>query len=239
MLHKIFFPCLVFFILSGCVVSKKKYDALMLEKNQLSGQLDDKRTENEKLSSDLKSAISDYESMRYNLKKSNALMSDEVSDLMIKVTELQTQSEALNTQLKETLSAYKSNQQSGLQTSQALEKAQKQLAQLKRDTAGLHYSIKLAKERNNLIRKELSTSKEQLGNSHQKLKTIQEQAVKDQNKLAALEQHLIAQKETVESISKSFIALRKQLLSAKSNNEAIDPNKNNHIDRIARLLGHY
>jgi chromosome segregation ATPase len=158
---------------------------------------------------------------------------------MIKVTDLQTQSEALNTQLKQTLSAYKSNQQSGLQTSQALENAQKQLAQLKRDTAGLHYSIKLAKERNTLIRNELSASKEQLGNTHQKLKATQEQAVKDQTKLSALEQQLIAQKETVESISKAFIELRKQLLSAKSNNETIDPNKNAHIDRIARLLGHY
>ncbi len=226
-------------IFSGCVVSKKKYEALLSEKNHLSKNLDEKNVENSKLSSDLKSAVADYEKVRYDLSKSNAIKSDEVSDLMIQSTTFQKKIDELNKQLNIIQSDYKYNKQSALKTSEQLQSVKKQLTQLQRDTASLRYSIKLAKSRNEMVQKEYTESREKYNTLYFNYSEVKDDVQKKDIQLKSLEQQLIGQKETVESISKAFISLRKELLTAKSKNTPINPNKNSHIDKIAKLLGHY
>ncbi len=239
MLRNIFLVIITLSIFSGCVVSKKKYEALLSEKSQLENNLDEKISENKKLNSDLKSAVADYEKVRYSLSKSNAIKSDEVSDLMIQSTAFQKKIEELNEQLKSVQSDFKYNKQSALKTSEQLQTVKKQLTQLQRDTASMHYSIKLAKSRNEMVQKEYSESREKYNTLYTDYSKVKEDAQKKELQLKSLEEQLIGQKETVESISKAFISLRKQLLAAKVSNTPIDPNKNSHIDKIAKLLGHY
>lgn len=61
----------------------------------------------------------------------------------------------------------------------------------------------------------------------------------NKQKLAAFEQQLVRNKEKMEAISTALIELRKELLSAQSAGKSIDPNKNKHIDKMAKELGHY
>ena len=238
MINKLFLFIISLFIFSACV-SKKKYNDVLMEKDHLSKQLRDKKEENKKLSSDLESAVADYENMRYKLGKSNAIKSDEVSDLIVKSSEMQATIDNLNDQLKNIKDDLNYNKQNALKTAEDLDLVKKQILQLKRDTAGLHYSINLAKERNEMLNKELVQIKEKYNTLFSDFSTYKDEAQKKDLKLKSLEKQLISQKHTIESISNAFIGLRKQLLTAKTNNEAIDPNKNSYIDKIAKLLGHY
>ncbi len=239
MLYKLFLFIISIFVFTGCVVSKKKYEALLLEKNHLSKNLDDKTTENKKLTSDLESAVADYDKVRYSLSKSNAIKSDEVSDLMIKTTAFQTKIDELNNQLNDIRNDFKYNKQTALKTSEQLQKVKQQLTQLQKDTASLHYSINLAQGRNELIQKEFSETKQKYNSLYSDYSNNKEEIQKKDIQLKSLEEQLISQKETIESISRTFINLRKQLLSAKTDNKPIDPNKNANINKIAKLLGHY
>ena len=239
MLHKIFLFIFSLFIFSGCIVSKKKYEALLSEKDHLSKNLDEKTTENRKLTSDLESATADYEKVRYSLSKSNAIKSDEVSDLMIQTTTFQGKIDELNKQLNNIQSDFKYNKQTALKTSEQLQIVKKQLIQLQRDTASLHYSIKLAKNRNELVQKEFSETNDKYNTLYIDYSSLKKDIQKKDIQLQSIEEQLINQKETIESISKAFISLRKQLLTAKSNNTALDPNKSSDISKIAKLLGHY
>lgn len=239
MLRKIFLFIITLSIFSGCVVSKKKYEALLSEKNHLSKNLHKKTAENKKLSSDLESAVADYEKVRYSMSKSNAIKSDEVSDLMIKSTAFQEKIDELNKQLNDIQSDFKYNKQSAQKTAEQLKSAKKQLIELQRDTASLHYSIKLAKDRNEMVQKEYSESREKYNTLYSDFSKVKSEAQKTDIQLKSLEKQLISQKETMESISKAFISLRKQMLTAKSNNKPLDPNKNSDINKIAKLLGHY
>ena len=239
MLRKIFLFIITLTIFSGCVVSKKKYEALLSEKNHLSKNLDKKTSENIKLTSDLESAVSDYEKVRYSLSKSNAIKSDEVSDLMIQSTAFQEKIDKLNKKLNDIQSDFKYNKQSAQKTSEQLKTAKKQLIVLQRDTASLRYSIKLAKERNEMVQKEYTKSREKYNTLYSDYSNVKSEVQKNEVQLKSLEEQLISQKETVESISKAFISLRKQLLTAKANNKPLDPNKSSDINKIAKLLGHY
>ncbi|TAJ13178.1 hypothetical protein DMA11_09765 [Marinilabiliaceae bacterium JC017] len=225
--------------LNACVVSKKKYEALMLEKNQLSTQLDEKTTENSTLKSNLESSISDYEEMKYELNKSNALKSDELSDLLIQMTSLRKESEELNEKLKNTLQKYKAKEENNAQTTEELEHSIHQLRKLQKDTASLQYSLKLAKERNDMMRSELQKVKEQSNNNYKKRAQLEKDLNAQIAKLSTIESQLVKNKSTMDDISKAFIDLRKEMLSAKSKNKSLDPNKNKQIDKIAKLLGHY
>ncbi len=239
MLHKIFLLIVPVFLLSGCVVSKKKYEALLSEKNSISDQLKDKKAENKKLESDLKSAVADYEDMKYKLSRSNAIKSDDISDIMIQATALQDKVDELTAELNKMKSDLKYNKNSYQKTSEDLQKTKTQLLSLQKDTAGLHYSIKLARDRNDMLTKELSATKQKYNDLYADYSLMQDKIGNKDIQLKSLEKQLIAQKQTIEEISKNFIKLRKQLLEAESSNKPINPNKNAYIDKIAKLLGHY
>ena len=239
MLHKIFLLIIPVFLLSGCVVSKKKYEALLSEKNSISDQLKDKKAENKKLESDLKSAVADYEDMKYKLSRSNAIKSDDISDIMIQATALQDKVDELTTELNKIKSDLKYNKSSYQKTSEDLQKTKTQLLSLQKDTAGLHYSIKLARDRNDMLTKELSATKQKYNDLYADYSLMQDKIGNKDIQLKSLEKQLVAQKQTIEEISKYFIKLRKQLLEAESSNKPINPNKNAYIDKIAKLLGHY
>lgn len=226
-------------VFSSCIVSKKKYDALLLEKNELSTLLNDKKQENKALKSDLNQAVKDFESLKSDFNKSNALRSDEIADLMVKVTQLEDKSSELNTKLKETIGKFKATEKANYQADEELKNTLIALAALKRDTASLHYSINMAKQRSSSIQNELTKTKNKLRELNTGKYELNKALDAQTLKVKSMEQKLIKSQQNLSEISNTFIELRKELLTAKSKNQAIDPNKNNYINRIAKLLGHY
>jgi chromosome segregation ATPase len=239
MLKNIFVLLISLALFSSCVVSKKKYEALMLEKNNVSDQLSEKKKENKELQSDLDQAVLDFETIKSDFAKSNALRSDEIADLMIKVTQLADESEELNSKLKETVGKFKAKEKAGYMAEEELKSTLLLISALKRDTANLNYTLTQAKKRSVSLQQELMDSKTKLSELKKseydtvKAMELQEKSVKE------MEQKLVKSQQNISDISKAFIELRKELLSAKSNNKSLDPNKSATINRIAKLLGHY
>ena len=225
--------------LSSCVVAKKKYDAALLENERLEKKLNSQIAESKELKSNLDQTISDYESMKKDFGKSNALKTDEISDLMIMVTKLKDESESLNTKLEETIGKFKAKAAASYHANEELEKTIKAVAALKRDTASLNYSFQLAKKRNKLLQDELRSSQEKANVSGLKRVEIQKQLDKQTAQLSEMERKLIKSQQNISEISKAFIELRKEMLKAKTNNKTLDPNKSKQVDKVAKLLGHY
>lgn len=225
--------------LSSCVVSKKKYDALLLEKNQLSDDLDKKSAESQQLKVNLENTIADYERMKDDFGKSNALKSDEISDLMIRVTQLKDESEEISNKLNETISKFKAKEADSYMTNEELNNALKAVTVLKRDTASLNYSLKLAKERNKLLQDELKASQEKVSASGLQRVELQKQLDLQSAQLKDMERQLIKSQQNISEISTAFVELRKAMLKAKGSNTPIDPNKSKEVDKVAKLLGHY
>ncbi len=227
------------FLFNSCIVSKKKYDALLLEKNELSSLLSEKKEENKALKSDLNQAVKDFESIKNDFNKSNALRSDEIADLMVKVTQLEDKSNELNGKLKETVNKFKATEKASYMADEELKTTLAALTALKRDTASLHYSLNMAKQRSSSIQNELLETKNKLSQSntskYELTKTLDAQTAEIKN----MEQRLVKSQQNLSEISNAFIELRKELLTAKSSNKAIDPSKNSYINKIAKLLGHY
>lgn len=226
-------------LIHGCVVSKKKYEALLSEKNHVSNELKEKKKENKNLQEDLNQALDDFQKMKYDFSKSDALKSDEVSDLMIQVTKLKDDTENLNTKLKETLSKFKAKEKANYRVGEELTAAKSELILLKKDTASLQYTLKLARERNDQMQKEIMANQQKLTTAGNKSLKLQKEIEAQTQKMKEFEMQLVKNEQKMNEISKHFIELRKTLLSAKSENKPIDPNKNQQIDKIARLLGHY
>ena len=238
MLRKIFLLIISVLLISGCV-SKKKYVALETQKNRIAKQLRDKKAENKKLESDLKSAVADYEDVKYKLSRSNAIKSDDISDLMIQTTSLQGKVDDLTAQLNKIKSDLSYNKSSYQKTADDLKKTKTQLLSLQKDTASLHYSIKLARERNDMLTQELSATKKKYNDLYAEYSLMQDKIDNKDLQMKTLEKQLIDQKEKIEAISKNFIGLRRQLLEAETKGKPINPNKNSTINKIAKLLGHY
>jgi chromosome segregation ATPase len=229
----------ILILTSGCVVSKKKYEAAMLENSRLNKQLTSSKKENNKLENKLEGMISEFEQMKNDLHLSNAVKSDEMSELLVKVTQLSDLNTKLQNNLDETLNLYKSQKQTSLSANNELEKLGTDIQLLRRDTASIKYALKLSKERFDQLKKEFETLKGKYDQvALDKQKATKELSI-NQQKLSSFEQQLIQNKEKMEDISKALIELRKEMLSAKSNNTPIDPNKNKYIDKMAQELGHY
>ncbi len=224
---------------SSCVVSKKKYDALLLEKNQIADDLDKESAESKRLKVNLENAIADYESMKYDFEKSNALKTDEISDMMIRVTQLKDESEALNKKLSETVSKFKAKEAASYTANEELDKTLKMVISLKRDTASLNYSLLQAKQRNKMLQDELRASQGKASASGLQRVEIQKQLDKQTAQLKDMEKQLVKSQQNMSEVSTAFIELRKAMLKAKSGNTPIDPNKSKEVDKVAKLLGHY
>ncbi len=230
---------LISFLLSGCVVSRKKYEAMVSERDLLDEQLTETRTENRQLEVNLEDAIADFESMKYELHRSDALKSDKVSNLFAQTEELSEEVSALKKDLSDARNEYRSQQSTSMERAKKLESLESQVAHLRKDTASLKYSLQMSKERQNNVQKELHEVKEKynmLVANNAQLKTNLE---KSKQKITMLEGQLIEKNQSLKNVSEAFIELRKELLTAKSKGTAIDPNQNKIIDRIARLLDHY
>jgi chromosome segregation ATPase len=238
MLRKIFLLIISVLIISGCV-SKKKYVALEKNKDRIAKQLKNKEAENKKLESDLKSAVADYEDVKYKLSRSNAIKSDDISDLIGRTTSLQDKVDDLTAQLNKIKNDLNYNKNSYQKTADDLQKTKTQLMSLQKDTASLHYSIKLARERNDMLTQELSATKKKYNDLYAEYSLMQDKIDNKDIQMKTLEKQLIDQKEKIEAISKNFIGLRKQLLEAETKGKPINPNKNSTINKIAKLLGHY
>ncbi len=226
-------------LLSSCVVSKKKYEACLLEKDALNQELKEALKTNDQLESNLKSNISEFEKMKNELHLSNAVKSDEMSDLLIKVTQLTDENNNLSDKLAETLKLYKTQKQTSASTTQDLKELRTANIKLKRDTASVKYALKLANERYAKLESELRAQKVKLNELRLQNKSLSDEAETQKQMRASFEQQLVSNKEKLEVISTELIELRKEMLSAKSAKKVIDPNKNKHIDKMAKTLGHY
>ncbi len=226
-------------ILSGCVVSKKKYEACLSAKSKLNKELSTARKENKSLESRIKTNISDFEIMKNELHLSNAVKSDGISDLLVKVTQLTDSNNELENKLTATIELYKSQKQNSQSAAGELKNLRTDNIKLKRDTASIKYALKLSKERFVKLENELTTQKAKYNSVTSSNRKLTNEMKSGKQKLASFEQQLVRNKEKMEIISKSLIELRKEMLSAKSNKKVLDPNKNKHINKMAKELGHY
>jgi chromosome segregation ATPase len=227
------------FVLSGCVVSKKKYEAMVGERDFLEKRLTETREENRQLEAKLENAIADFESMKQELHHSDALKSDKVSDLFVQTEKLSEEVTTLKKDLADARSKFRSQQSTSMERSNQLETLTSQIAQLKNDTASLQYSLRMSKERQTNAQKELRELNEKYKTLAANNTQLRTELDKSQQEIAMLEGQLTEKSQSLSNVSEEFIKLRKELLTAKSNGTAIDPNQNKTIDKIARLLGHY
>ncbi len=239
MKQSILISILLSLIFSGCVVSKKKYEAMVSERDFLEKRLNESRSTNQSLEEKLARAIADFETMKQELHHSDALKSDKVSNLFAQTEKLHEQVNSLKEDLAEAKSKYRSQQNTSMARADQLEELTGQVAKLKNDTAALQYSLKMSKERQVNLQQELREVKERYNDLAAGRAQLKADLEKAERKVALLEGQLVEKTESLSNISQSFIELRKQLLTAKSNGKAIDPNQNKTIDKIARLLGHY
>ncbi len=224
---------------TSCVVSKKKYEAQLLENSQLTKKLSQTKKENSELNTQIKGMTSDFEKMKNELHLSNAVKSDEVSELLIKATSLSDANEELQNKLDETLSLYKNQKQTSQSITSELKELKDNNYKLKRDTASIKYALKLSQERYEQLEKELNSLKDKYNLALNEKMGAENTLELNKQKLASFEKQLVQNKQKMEAISEAFIALRKEMLSAETTNKPIDPNRNKNIDKIAHELGHY
>ena len=225
--------------LSGCVVSKKKYETMVDKRDHLEQQLSDSREENKKLRNELKTALSDFEAMKYELHKSNALKSDTVMTLMGEAETLKEETQRLQNELVNTRRRFESQQATSAQRENELDELKSRVNKLITDTASLNHALKMSKERQERTREELNQLRDKYNELSAEHSLTEDDLAQTREKISTLEQQLVEKEQTISNISEAFIELRKQLLSARSQGNPINPNENNNIDRIARLLGHY
>ncbi|MGM0375609.1 MAG: hypothetical protein ACQEQ0_02430 [Bacteroidota bacterium] len=225
--------------LSGCVVSKKKYEAMVDKRDHLEQQLSDSREENKNLRNELEKALSDFESMKYELHKSNALKSDTVMALMEEAETLKNETESLQDELVRTRRKFESQQATSTERENELEKLNSRVNELITDTASLNHALEMSRERQERTREELNQLRDKYNDLSAEQSLKEDDLAKAREKISTLEDQLVEKEQTISNISEAFVELRKQLLSARSEGKPIDPNENKNIDRIARLLGHY
>ena len=219
-------------LLNACVVSKKKYEASLGEISLLQKQ-------NGELEKTVKANISDFETMKNELHLSNAVKSDELSELLLKVTQLKESNDALENKLEQTASMYQSQKQTSQSTADELKTLKSDNLKLKRDTASIRYALELQQDRFAKLEDELGTQKNKYSSLMAENRKTTGEMEANKQKLAVFEQQLVRNKEKMEAISAALIELRKEMLSAQSGGKSIDPNKNKHIDKMAKELGHY
>jgi chromosome segregation ATPase len=227
------------FVLTGCVVSKKKYEAMVGERDFLENRLTETREENRQLEAELESALADFETMKQELHQSDALKSDKVSDLFAQTEQLGEKVTTLKKDLADAHSKFRSQQSTSKERANQLETLISQIAQLKNDTSGLQYSLQMSKDRQTNVQQELREVKEKYNNLAAGNTQLKSDLKTSERKMAMHEGQLVEKTQSLSNVSEAFIELRKELLTAKSTGTAIDPNNNKIIDKIARLLGHY
>ena len=113
------------------------------------------------------------------------------------------------------------------------------VSELITDTASLQHALQMSKERQEKTREELNSLRNRYNELSASHSLTQDELAQTQEKVEMLEKQLVNKEQTLDNISKAFIELRKQMPSARSQQQPLNPNENEYINRIARLLGHY
>lgn len=224
---------------SGCIVSKKKYEAMVDERDMLEQRLNKALDENKNLQGNLEKALTDFEAMKYELHESNALKSDKVAELMRESEVFKNETERLSQALEETRRRVRTQQTTSAERAKELEELRKRVSKLTSDTSRLQYALRMSEERKSKTREALTKVQDKYNAQMAALESAKSELEQSRIKLSTLEQQLVEKNQVLSGISEAFIELRKQMLSAKSNGTPIDPNQNSNVDKIARLLGHY
>ncbi len=228
----LYYIATIILISTGCVVSKKKYEASVTKQMRLQKELKDLKNKFDK-------NISDFEVMKNQLHRSNAALSDSINNAYVYCKKLESDKEKLNKTITKTKELYSSQKKNYNVTSQRLNDLKNQIKKLQLELASIKYALKLSEERYGKLESSLKANEDNYNRLVAKFNNKSKEAKAFETKFNASNQELIIYKAKIEEISKALIALRKQMLSAKSSKKVIDPNKNKYIDIIAKQLGHY
>ncbi len=239
---KIYFaiPALAIIMLSSSCVSKKKFVALQDVYYQTTDSLVDVT---DHLNDRLASGEKDFEFTKQDLMISDAAKNDKISDLDTELKELQSSFDRLTHSLENTEERYEATQQANDQASFQLVRMNKDLVQLRQDTVSLNYALKLerrkAESQQHLLEQKTQEFAQNLNSQKEEILGMKKAAETNRLKSKEMQRQLALFEKEMDDISTSFIALRKEMLKAKLQGVAIDPNQNDNVSKIAKALGQY
>lgn len=195
------------------------------------------------LNSKLVSGESDFESTKQDFMINDAFKNDQIAALEKELKELQSSFDEVTQSLSDTKNKYEATQSEKDQVSYQMARMNSELIRLKQDTVSLNYALELERRKAANLQTSLDQQVERYSDDMSvkndeidKLKKEKETALL---KTKEIERQLTIKQKQISEISDSFVELRKELLRAKGQGEAIDPNKNSSISKIAKSLGQY
>lgn len=195
------------------------------------------------LNTRLSSGESDFESTKQDLMISDASKNDQISSLEKQLEELQSGFDEISRSLSDTENKYKTTQSEKDQVSYQMARMNSELAKLRQDTVSLNYALKLVQRKASNLQTSLDQQKEKYStdvNTHrQEIDNLKKEVETARLKKKELERQLTIKQKQIETVNESFIALRKDLVKAKAKGEALDPNTNANVNKVAKSLGQY
>lgn len=231
-------PVLAIMVLMSSCVSKKKF--LAMQDSYIS-QTDSLVTVNDDLNTMLSSGETDFESTKQDFMINDASKNDKIFTLENQLKELQSGFDEITRTLSDTESMYKATQSEKDQASYQMARMNSDLVKLRQDTVSLNYALKLERRKAANIETSLEQQKEKyssdMGLYKEDIAELKKETATSQLKMKELERQLTLKQQQIDNINTSFVALRKDLLRAKAQGEAIDPNSNANISKIAKAIG--
>ncbi len=236
---KLFIPLAILVLMSSCV-SKKKF--LAMESDYMA-QTDSLVTVTDDLNSQLTSGEADFETTKQDLMLSDAEKNDQIAVLEIQLKELQSGFDEITATLADTKDMYKTTQSEKEQASYQMVRMNKELVKLRQDTLSLNYALKLERQKADNIQTSLDQEKEKyttdMSARKQEIQDMKKAQEASRLKEKELERQLAIKQKQMDEVNAAFIALRKDMLRAKTQGTAIDPNSNANVSKIAKSLGQY
>lgn len=229
----------VLLALSSCV-SKKKFlasqDAYNFTTDSLISVTDD-------LNSKLLAGEADFEATKQDFMINDAAKNDEIATLESQLKALQKGFDDVTRTLDDTRDRAQLNKDEKDQASYQLARMNSELIKLRQDTVSLNYALTLQRRKSTGLQQTLDNQISKYtgeANSHRAEVT---QLVKDKEatllKTKDLERQLTVKEKQMKEVNAAFIALRKDLLKAKTQGQALDPNSNANVTKLAKSLGQY
>ncbi len=234
------FPSLITLMLLPSCVSKKKF---MFMQDTYISRTDSLVTVTEGLNAQLASGEADFESTKQDLMINDAAKNDQIAALETQLKELQSSFDEVTNTLSDTKDRYEATQSAKDRASYQMARMNSELARLRQDTVSLNYALSLEKRKSSNLKASLDEQIKKYGSEvgeHKKeLAEAKKASETSRLKTKELERRLTLKQKQIEEINTAFVALRKELLRAKVQGEAIDPNNNSNINKIAKGLGQY
>lgn len=231
-------PVLAIMVLMSSCVSKKKYLSMQ---DAYIAKTDSLVTVTDGLNTMLVAGEGDFEATKQDFMINDASKTDKIFSLENQLKELQSGFDEITRTLSDTESMYKATQSEKDQASYQMARMNSDLVKLRQDTVSINYALRLERRK----AANLETSLEQqiekystdIGAYKQDIAELKKESATSQLKAKELERQLTLKQKQIDEINDSFVELRKDLLRAKAQGEAIDPNSNANIGKIAKSIG--